>query len=53
MSNIKEIIKATLFVSGEGVEKKDIAEKLGLTDKQLSKYIEQIKQELAKIVEYY
>ena len=27
MSNINEIIKATLFVSGEGVEKKAIAEK--------------------------
>ena len=48
MSNIKEIIKATLFVSGEGVEKKDIAEKLGLTDKQLSKYIEQIKQDFSE-----
>lgn len=43
MSNIKEIIKATLFVSGEGVEKKEIAEKLGITDKQLSKEIEKIK----------
>ena len=43
MSNIKEIIKATLFVSGEGVEKKEISEKLGLTDKQLSKEIEKIK----------
>lgn len=48
MSNIKEIIKATLFVSGEGVEKKDIAEKLELTDKQLSKYIEQIKQDFGE-----
>ncbi len=48
MSNIKEIIKATLFVSGEGVEKKDIAEKLGLTDKQLSKYIDQIKQDFGE-----
>lgn len=43
MNNLKEIIKATLFVSGEGVEKKAIAEKLGLTDKQLAKVLEEIK----------
>ncbi len=46
MSNVKEIIKATLFVSGEGVEKKAIAEKLGLTDKEMQKQIEEIKAEL-------
>ncbi len=45
MSNIKEIVKATLFVSGEGVEKRAIAEKLGLTDKQFEKVLEEIKAE--------
>lgn len=45
MSNIKEIIKATLFVSGEGVEKKEMGEKLGLTDNQMSKVIDEIKQD--------
>ena len=45
MSNIKEIVKATLFVSGEGVEKKAISEKLGLTDKQFEKVLEEIKSE--------
>lgn len=45
MSNIKEIIKATLFVSGEGIEKKAIAEKLGLTDKQFEKELDKVKQD--------
>ena len=45
VSNLKEIIKATLFVSGEGIEKKAIAEKLGLTDKQFEKELEKVKQD--------
>lgn len=48
MSNLKEIIKATLFVSGEGVEKKEIAEKLGLNEKQMTKVVEEIKSELGE-----
>ena len=48
MSNLKEIIKATLFVSGEGVEKKAIAEKLGITDKQMTKVVEELKTELGE-----
>ena len=47
MSNIKEIIKATLFVAGEGVEKSSIAEKLNLTIKQMDKVIAEIKQEMS------
>ena len=45
MSNIKEIIKATLFVSGEGIEKKAIAEKLGLSEKQIAKAVEDVKKD--------
>ncbi len=46
MNNLKEVIKGILFVSGEGVEKQAITEKLQITDKQLSNAIEQLKQEL-------
>lgn len=46
MNNLKEVIKGILFVSGEGVEKQAITEKLQITDKQLSIAIEQLKQEL-------
>ena len=57
MSDIKEIIKATLFVSGEGVERVEFKEKLGLNDKQLDKVIEEIKAEFdgdsgIKLIEY-
>ena len=48
MNNLNEIIKATLFVSGEGVEKKAIAEKLGISDKQMSNAIEEIKNEFSE-----
>ncbi len=46
MNNLKEVIKGILFVSGEGVEKQAITEKLQITEKQLSNAIEQLKQEL-------
>ena len=39
--NLKEIIKATLFVAGEGVEKKHLEEKLQLSAKQLQKVVEE------------
>lgn len=48
MSNVKEIIKATLFVSGEGVEKKEFKEKLGLTEKELNKTLDELKGELGE-----
>ena len=47
MNNLKEVIKGILFVSGEGVEKQEIAEKLQITDKQLNKAIEELKQNLS------
>ena len=48
MSNIKEIIKATLFVSGEGVDCKDIKEKLEISDKQLEKIIAEIQNDFGE-----
>ena len=44
MNNLKEIIIATLFVAGDGVEKSAIAEKLEISSKQLDKVIAEIKQ---------
>lgn len=46
MDNLKEIIKAILFVSGEGVEKSAISEKLQVTDKQLEKAVNELKNDL-------
>lgn len=45
MNNIKEIIKATLFVAGEGVEKSAFKDKLQISEKELKKYIDQIQNE--------
>lgn len=45
-SQLKEIIKAILFVSGEGVEIKDIAEKLGFEVAEIKKEVEKLKKEL-------
>ena len=47
MDNIKEILKATLFVAGEAVEKSIIKEKLELTDKELNSVVSELKQELS------
>ena len=44
MNNLKEIIIATLFVAGDGVEKSAIAEKLEISSKQLDKVIAEIKE---------
>ena len=35
MNNLKEVIKAILFVAGEGVDKEVMQEKLQITSKQL------------------
>ncbi len=48
MNNEKEIIKATLFVAGDGVEKNVLKEKLELTEKKLTSIIEEIKKELSE-----
>ena len=45
--NIKEIIKAILFVSGEGVSIDDIKDKLEISDKDINKYIDELKAELS------
>lgn len=47
MNEINEIIKATLFASGDGVEKQELKEKLELNEKQLNEIIEELKTELS------
>ena len=46
-TNLKEIIKATLFVSGEGVALSDMAEKFGFEIKDIKKEVEHLKEELS------
>ena len=46
MSRIKEVIKATLFVSGEGIDREAFQEKLNLSNKQFDKIIDELKDEL-------
>lgn len=41
--NIKDIVLSVLFVSGEGIEKPFIAEKLNITEKELDKAVEELK----------
>lgn len=45
-SELKEIIKSILFVSGEGVELKDIADKLGFEVADIKKEVQGLKNEL-------
>lgn len=57
MDNLKEIIKATLFVAGEGIEKEAMIEKLEITEKAFNKAVEQIKEEFGeksgiRLIEY-
>ena len=47
MNNLKEIIKATLFVAGEGVEKDLLKDKLELSDKKLQSIIEEINKDFS------
>ncbi|MDY2695619.1 MAG: SMC-Scp complex subunit ScpB [Eubacteriales bacterium] len=47
MNNNKEILKATLFVAGEGVEKSVIKEKLELNEKQFNSLVDELKQDLS------
>lgn len=46
MANLKEIIKATLFISGEGIEISEFIEKLEITEKQFNKIFDELKAEL-------
>lgn len=48
MSELSEVIKATLFVAGEGVEKDFMAEKLNVTIKKLDKAVEELKAEMGE-----
>ncbi len=43
--NLKDVILSVLFVSGDGIEKSFIAEKLDVSEKEVDKAIEQLKQE--------
>lgn len=47
IKNFKEIIKSILFVAGEGVSIEDLKDKLELTDKQINKFIDELKEELS------
>lgn len=47
MNNNKEILKATLFVAGEGVEKSVIKDKLELNEKQFNSVVDELKKELS------
>lgn len=44
MKNLDKILEGLLFVSGDGLEKGYIMEKLSVTDKQLEKAVEQLKE---------
>lgn len=48
MSELSEIIKATLFVAGEGIEKEFMAEKLQVSLKQFEKALEELKAEMTE-----
>ncbi|MDD2227177.1 MAG: SMC-Scp complex subunit ScpB [Clostridia bacterium] len=45
MKNLKEIIKATLFVAGEGIEIEDFSEKFDVSVNEIKKAIEELKAE--------
>ena len=47
MSELKEIVKSTLFVAGDGVDKNIIKEKLGLNNKELDKIVAELRKELS------
>lgn len=46
MDELKEVIRATLFVAGEGLDKDFMAEKLQVSVKELNKKIEELKNEI-------
>jgi len=46
-SKLVQVVEATLFVSGQGIEIKDIAEKLEVEEKQIKKVIEELKEKHA------
>ena len=48
MSKLSEVVKATLFVAGEGIEKEFMAEKLNVSAKVLEKAIDELKLEMGE-----
>lgn len=57
MNNLKEIIKATLFIAGEGVEVDTIIEKLEIDKKSFNKALEELKKDFSetsgiRLIEY-
>ena len=48
MSNLKEIIKATLFIAGEGVEVETIIEKLEIDKKSFNKALDELKKDFSE-----
>ncbi|MDD4815838.1 MAG: SMC-Scp complex subunit ScpB [Clostridia bacterium] len=57
MENLKEIIKSTLFVAGEGIDLDFFCEKLNVSSKQVKKAVEELKAETTEnagiqIIEY-
>lgn len=45
--NLKEVLYSILFVAGDGIEKSFIAEKLNVSEKELNKAIDELKNELS------
>ena len=45
--NLKEVLYSILFVAGDGIEKPFIAEKLNVSEKELNKAIDELKNELS------
>ena len=46
-SILKEVIKATLFVSGDGIDIKEFADKFGFDEKEIRKQVDKLKEELS------
>ena len=47
MENLKEIVLSVLFVAGDGIEKSFIAEKLAVSEKEITKVVEELKKEFS------
>ena len=45
--NLKEVVYSILFVAGDGIEKSFLAEKLDISERELNKVIEKLKEELS------
>lgn len=45
--NLKDVLYSILFVAGDGIEKSFLADKLGVTEKEIEKALEQLEKELS------